>query len=77
MGRDNARKPFLEIMQFYLAEDLIVRKGSHNLGLNLRLVGLERGACDMAVFGICQFFGRYFSNLNKSVQYSVFQSPNC
>ena len=34
------------------------------------------GAYDMAVFGICQFFGRYFGNLNKNGWYSVFQSPN-
>ena len=30
----------------------------------------------MVVFGICQFFGRYFGNLNKNGRYSVFQSPN-
>ena len=34
------------------------------------------GAYDMAVFGICQFFGRYFGNLNKNGRYSVFQSPD-
>ena len=30
----------------------------------------------MAVFGIYQFFGRYFGNLNKNGRYSVFKSPN-
>ena len=30
----------------------------------------------MAVFNICQFFGRYFGNANKDGRYSVFQSPN-
>ena len=35
-----------------------------------------QGAYDMAVFGICQFFGRYFGNLNKNGRYLVFQSPN-
>ena len=29
------------------------------------------GAYDMAAFGICQFFGRYFGNLNK--KWSVFE----
>ena len=29
----------------------------------------------MAIFGICQFLGRYFVNLNKVSWYSVFQSP--
>ena len=30
----------------------------------------------MVVFGICQFFGRYFGNLNKNGLYLVFQLPN-
>ena len=30
----------------------------------------------MTVFGICQYFGRYFGHLNKKCRYSVFQSPN-
>ena len=30
----------------------------------------------MAVFGICQFFGQYFGNLNKNGRYTVFQSPD-
>ena len=30
----------------------------------------------MAVFGICQFLGRCFGDLNKNGRYSVFQSPN-
>ena len=30
----------------------------------------------MAVFGICQFFARYFGDLNKNGRYSVYQSPN-
>ena len=34
------------------------------------------GAYDMAVFGICQFFGRYFGNLNKNGRYTVFHSPD-
>ena len=32
-----------------------------------------RGAYDMAVFGICKFFGRYFGNYWR---YLVFKSPN-
>ena len=34
------------------------------------------GAYDMEVFGICQFFGRFFGNLNKNGRYSVCQSLN-
>ena len=30
----------------------------------------------MTVFGICQFFGRYFGNLNKNGLYLVFHLPN-
>ena len=30
----------------------------------------------MAVFGICQFFGRYFGNFDENGRYSVFQLPN-
>ena len=30
----------------------------------------------MVVFGICQFFGRYFGNLNKNGHYLVFHLPN-
>ena len=34
------------------------------------------GVYGMVVFSICQFFGRYFGNLNKNVdiRYSVFQT---
>ena len=34
------------------------------------------GAYSMGVFGIFQFFGRYFGNLNKNDLYLVFQLPN-
>ena len=34
------------------------------------------GAYSMGVFGIFQFFGRYFGNLNKNGLYLVFQLPN-
>ena len=30
----------------------------------------------MVVFSICQFFGRYFGNLNKNGLYLVFHLPN-
>ena len=34
------------------------------------------GMYDVTVYGICQFFGRYFGNLNKNDLYLVFQLPN-
>ena len=33
--------------------------------------GGRGGAYDMAVFGICKFFGRYFGNLNKKWSVTV------
>ena len=34
------------------------------------------GSYNMVVFGICQFFGRCFGDLNKKSRYSAFQSRN-
>ena len=36
----------------------------------------RKGAYDMAVCSIYQFFERYLDDLNKKGQYSVFQTPN-
>ena len=40
------------------------------------MAGVVKGAYDMAVFGICLFFGRYFGNSNKTCRFKVLQSPN-
>ena len=34
------------------------------------------GTCDMTVFVMYQFIGRYFGNLSKNDWYSVFQAQN-
>ena len=61
------------LMNGMLYKQLLKRMICLQFDFNSCCIYIE-GAYHTAVFGICQYFGRYIGNLNINGRYSVFQS---